>query len=339
MNPRRRILPVFIPHLGCPYSCIYCNQHEITAPDTSAIPGGEHLDPLAEMDRLLSLPPDGEERELAFYGGSFTALPVKLQLRFLDPAAAALTDGRIISIRLSTRPDAINQETLDLLRRCGVRTVELGAQSMRDEVLLLSGRGHTAQDVRDAAKMVLEAGFQLVLQMMTGLPGDDDAGALYTARELIAMRPNAVRIYPTVVVRGTRLAELWQTGEYREHTVEDAVRVCAMLLPLFEEACIPVIRLGLNPSEELSGGAALAGAYHPALGDLVRSRVLRNRLEGRLSVLDCADRIVTVTVPPNILSQTIGQRRCNVIWLRDRFRLRELRVESGETPKLQLSIL
>ena len=291
------------------------------------------------MDRLLSLPPDGEERELAFYGGSFTALPVKLQLRFLDPAAAALADGRIASIRLSTRPDAINQETLDRLRRCGVRTVELGAQSMRDEVLLLSRRGHTAQDVRDAAKMVLEAGFQLVLQMMTGLPGDDDAGALYTARELIAMRPNAVRIYPTVVVRGTRLAELWQTGEYREHTVEDAVRVCAMLLPLFEEACIPVIRLGLNPSEELSGGAALAGAYHPALGELVRSRVLRNRLEGRLSVLDCADRIVTVTVPPNTLSQTIGQRRCNVIWLRDRFRLRELRVKSGETPKVQLSIL
>ena len=339
MNPRRRILPVFIPHLGCPYSCIYCNQHEITAPDISAIPGGEHLDPLAEMDRLLSLPPDGEERELAFYGGSFTALPIKLQLRFLDPAAAALADGRIASIRLSTRPDAINQETLDRLRRCGVRTVELGAQSMRDEVLLLSGRGHTAQDVRDAAKMVLEAGFQLVLQMMTGLPGDDDAGALYTARELIALRPNAVRIYPTVVVRGTRLAELWQTGEYREHTVEDAVRVCAMLLPLFEEACIPVIRLGLNPSEELSGGAALAGAYHPALGELVRSRVLRNSLEGRLSVLDCADRSVTVTVPPNLLSQTVGQRRCNVIWLRDRFRLRELRVESGETPKVQLSIL
>ena len=339
MNPRRRILPVFIPHLGCPYFCVYCNQHEITKPVAAAIPGSEQHDPVAELNRLLSLPADGEERELAFYGGSFTALPVNLQLQFLAPAAAALADGRIASVRLSTRPDAIDPETLDRLRRYGVRTVELGAQSMRNEVLLLSGRGHTAQDVRDAAKIVKEAGFQMVLQMMTGLPGDNDDGALYTARELIALRPDAVRVYPTVVVRDTRLAELWQAGEYREHTVEDAVRVCAKLLPLFEKAGIPVIRLGLNPTEELSGGAALAGAYHPALGELVRSRILRNCMEERLSVLDCDGRTVTVAVPPNLMSQAVGQRRCNVIWLKERFRLRELRVQRGETPELQLSIL
>ena len=339
MNPRRKILPVFIPHLGCPYSCVYCNQHEITAPDASAIPGKEQADPLADLDRLLDLPPDGEKRELAFYGGSFTALPVKQQLRLLNPAAAALADGRITSVRLSTRPDAIDPETLDRLRSYGVRTVELGAQSMRDEVLLLCGRGHTAQNVRNAAKMVKEAGFQLVLQMMTGLPGDDDDGALYTARELIALQPDAIRVYPTVVVQGTRLAELWQAGEYREHTVEDAVRVCAKLLHLFEEAGIPVIRLGLNPTEELSRGAALAGAYHPALGELVRSRILRNCLEEKLYALDCAGKIVMVTVPPNLLSQAIGQHRCNVIWLQDHFRLRELRIQSGETAELQLTIL
>ncbi len=335
MTPRRRILPVFIPHLGCPHACVFCNQREITA-----APGSEaQNEPLDELNRLLDLPPDGTERELAFYGGSFTAIPASRQISFLEPAARALAGGRIHSIRLSTRPDAVDPETLARLRAYGVKTVELGAQSMRDEVLLRSGRGHTAQDVRDAAKMVLDAGFQLVLQMMTGLPGDDDDGAQYTAHELIALRPDAVRIYPAVVVRGTRLAELWRAGEYREHTVEDAVRVCAALLPLFEAAGIPVIRLGLNPTEELSGGAALAGAYHPALGELVRSRILRNRLEEQLSAMDCRGRTVLLTVPRNLLSQAVGQHRGNVLWLQDRFRLQELQVQSGETPEPILTIL
>ena len=340
MNPRRRILPVFIPHRGCPHACVFCNQHEITAARPSQGryadgPEDRETDPALELGRLLSFPPDGGERELAFYGGSFTALPVREQLRFLEPAAEALAAGKITSVRLSTRPDAIDAGTLERLKRFGVGTVELGAQSMRDEVLLQAERGHTAQAVREASRLIREAGFRLVLQMMTGLPGDDDEGALYTARELIALQPDAVRIYPTVIVRGTRLAALWQAGEYRGHTVEDAVRVCAVLLPLFEEAGIPVIRLGLNPTEELSGGAALAGAYHPALGELVRSRVLRNRAEELLSdpaygyspvPTLSAGKTVTLAVPPELLSQMIGQHRCNVRWLRDRFALQELRI-------------
>ena len=333
MNPRRRILPVFIPHLGCPYACVYCNQHEITAPDTGEAQArhdgpaaAPDADPFTELDRLLRLPPDGGERELAFYGGSFTCLPAEQQLRFLEPAAQALRDGVITSVRLSTRPDAVDLPTLERLRRYGVGTVELGAQSMRDEVLLRAGRGHTAEDVRAASALIRDQGFQLVLQMMTGLPGDDDKGALETARELIALRPDAVRIYPAVVVRGTRLAELWQAGEYREHSVEDAVRVCARLLPLFEAASVPVIRLGLNPTEELSSGAALAGAYHPALGELVRSRILRNRAEELLSAAETGGKTATLLVPPGRRSQMAGQHRCNVTWLRERFGLRELRI-------------
>ena len=328
MSPRNRILPVFIPHRGCPHACVFCNQHEITAcaaeaGETAAFP---EADPLTEMNRLLSLPPDGTVRELAFYGGSFTALPAAEQLRFLEPAAEALEGGRISSIRLSTRPDAIDRETLERLRRFGVGTVELGAQSMRDGVLALAGRGHSSQAVREASALIREAGFRLVLQMMTGLPGDDDEGAVFTARELIVLRPDAVRIYPTVVVRGTRLAEDWRAGKYREHTVEDAVRVCARILPLFEEAGIPVIRLGLNPTEELSGGAALAGAYHPALGELVRSRILRNRAEELLNGKAAPGGAVTLLVPPGQLSQMVGQHRGNVLWLRERFALRKLTV-------------
>ena len=341
MTPRKKILPVFIPHLGCPHACVFCNQHEITAPAG----GAASADPLAELNRLLNLPSDGGERELAFYGGSFTAIPVEQQIRFLEPAAKALAGGAITAIRLSTRPDAVDRETLERLRGYGVETVELGAQSMRDDVLTLSGRGHSAQAVRDAAALVKAAGFGLVLQMMTGLPGDDDAGAVYTAKELIALHPDAVRIYPAVIVKETRLAAMWQAGEYREHTVEDAVRVCSGLLPLFEEAGIPVIRLGLNPTEELgtggdsAQGAALAGAYHPALGELVRARIMRNRLESEFAARECAGRSVSVSVPQGLLSQAVGQHRCNVIWLKERFHLKELQIRSGECSQLCISIL
>ena len=330
MSARSHILPVFIPHLGCPHHCVFCNQNAITAADEARA-----LDALEEAARTCEALP--ENTELAFYGGSFTALPAKVQLRFLEAAQKLMQGGRVTSIRLSTRPDAIDDEILARLRLYGVRTIELGAQSMRDEVLRLSGRGHTADDVRHAAGMIRAAGFQLVLQMMTGLPGDDDEGAIETARRLIALQPDAVRVYPTVIVRGTGLERLWRAGAYSEHTVEDAVRVCAKLLPLFEAAAIPVIRLGLNPTEELSAGAALAGAYHPALGELARSRILRNQAEERIEALlgektgqthrageSAPDRnaplwTIELRVPPKLLSQMIGQKAGNRTWLQQRF--------------------
>ncbi len=318
MSAAKRILPVFIPHLGCPHACVFCNQREITGAAAELA--------LRELNRICLLPPEEEERELAFYGGSFTAIPDEQQLRYLEAAKKAVDAGVVSSIRLSTRPDAITPEILSRLKAYGVRTVELGAQSMRDSVLQASGRGHTAADVRNASRLLRNAGFALVLQMMTGLPGDGDDGAVDTARQIIALRPDAVRIYPTVVVRGTALEQLWRRGEYREHTVEDAVRVCARLLPLFEAAEIPVIRLGLNPTDELSGGAALAGAYHPALGELVRSRVLRNRAEELLAAMDCENKAVVISVPPEMLSQMIGQKRCNVQWLTEHFSLQRLEI-------------
>jgi histone acetyltransferase (RNA polymerase elongator complex component) len=183
--------------------------------------------------------------------------------------------------------------------------------------------------------MIREAGLSLVLQMMTGLPGDDDNGAVDTAVQLVALQPDAVRIYPTVIVRGTELERLWRRGEYREHTVEDAARICARLLPLFDAAGIPVIRLGLNPTDELSGGAALAGAYHPALGELVRSRVLRNRAEQEMEKLHCKGEHVRIRVPEKKLSQMLGQKRCNVEWLKERFFLAGLEV----CPDLEISEL
>ena len=182
------------------------------------------------------MPRSGAKRQLAFYGGSFTAIHAAAQEELLGAAAEAIGRGEIDSIRLSTRPDAIDGAVLERLRRFGVETIELGAQSMDGEVLRLSGRGHTAEDVERAAAAVRSAGFRLILQMMTGLPGDSEEKDLETARRLIALRPDGVRIYPTVIVRGTPLWEQWRRGAYRAHTVEEAVAVCAKLLPLFEAA-------------------------------------------------------------------------------------------------------
>lgn len=327
MSARACILPVFVPHLGCPHACVFCNQRRISGEERSAT--GKEVLELLETAVL----PKGVERQLAFYGGSFTAIPAARQEELLAAAKAGLDRGLIDSIRLSTRPDAIDEAVLERLRRYGVRTVELGAQSMDEEVLRLSGRGHTAEDVRRASRRLREAGFSLILQMMTGLPGDSDERAEYTARELIALRPDGVRIYPTVVVHDTALFDLWRAGRYREHTVEDAVRVCARLVPLFEAADIPILRLGLNPTEALSNGGAVAGAYHPALGELVRSRVARNRAEELLEGVSEGSR-VTLGVSARELSQLIGQRRANIEWLRQRFALDTVSVKPLPTGEI-----
>ena len=323
MTPRRRILPIFVPHAGCPNDCVFCNQKRISG---SLFPATAQT----VTDALSVLKP-GDGYELAFYGGSFTAIPEEQQEALLAAASPALASGAVSALRVSTRPDAVTPEKLDRLCRYGVKTVELGAQSMCDDVLLKSGRGHTADDTRKAASLVKQMGFSLILQMMTGLPGSDDERDIETAKNLAALRPDGVRIYPTVIIRDTPLEMLWRAGKYREHTVEDAVRVCARILPMFDAAEIPVIRLGLNPTEELSGGSALGGAYHPALGELVRSRIWRDRAERLLAAAERGERVV-LTVAPNRVSVMTGQHRCNIEYLREKFSLASLIVRAGSVP-------
>ena len=321
MSARESIIPVFVPHLGCPNDCVFCNQRRISG----------SLAPACPEDVIRAIESAGEgTSQLAFYGGSFTAIPDAEQEALLGAAQPYLQSGRISSIRLSTRPDAIDGEVLGRLRRYGVGTVELGAQSMDDRVLALSGRGHTSQDVAEAARSVKAAGFRLILQMMTGLPGSEDETDVETARRLAALGPDGVRVYPTVIVRDTTLCDLWRAGRYKEHTVEDAVRVCACILPVFEAAGIPVIRLGLNPTDDLSGGDALGGAYHPALGELVKARMRRAELETLLEgVPEGTD--VTVEVPRRLLSQYTGQHGQNREYLREKYRLRSLKLRAADT--------
>lgn len=330
MSPRRRILPIFVPHAGCPNQCVFCDQKRISGSPFSAS--------AAAVQSALSALPAGAGVELAFYGGSFTAIPTARQEELLSAAIPFRENGTVSSIRVSTRPDAVDPETISRMLRFGVETVELGAQSMDDEVLRLSGRGHTARDTEWAAEMVKGAGLHLILQMMTGLPGSTGEKDMESARRIIALRPEGARIYPTVILRGTELERMWQRGEYKEHTVEDAVELCSRILPLFEQAGISVIRLGLNPSDALSAGEAVAGAYHPALGELVRSRILRREAEELLrDAVPGTD--ITILVPAEKVSAMTGQHRCNLRYLEERFSLRSVRVKGDPEVKEEISLL
>lgn len=328
MTAKRNIIPVFVPHLGCPNNCVFCNQRKISGESVPA-DGGAVTRALTEGLSKSSAP---SNIELAFYGGSFTAIPVAAQTALLDAALPFFRDGRISGVRLSTRPDAIDAETLNRLRVYGVKTIELGAQSMCDEVLAASGRGHTAEQTRAAARQIRAAGFALILQMMTGLPGDTKTRTLETARELIALKPDAVRIYPTVVITDTPLYDLWRAGRYPAHTVEQAVDWCAAILPLFAAAEIPVIRLGLNPTEALSGGEAAAGAYHPAFGELVQSRLLLKKAAALLSENPrCVEPVLRVH--PGDVSAMVGQKRENLKTLCTRFGFDRVRVSAADVKK------
>lgn len=333
MSARESIIPVFVPHLGCPNDCVFCNQRRISGSTEPAT-----AQTVREAVESAGPAPAGMKRQLAFYGGSFTAIPVEEQLSLLDAARVYLERGDIHSLRLSTRPDAIDLPTLKRLREYSVETIELGAQSMDDEVLRLSGRGHTTADVENASRLIKAEGFRLILQMMTGLPGDNDEKSIETARRIIALEPDGVRVYPTVIVRDTALFDLWQAGRYKEHSVEDAVRVCAKLLPLFEAAGIPVIRLGLNPTEELSSGAAAGGAYHPALGELVKSRIMLNHVLGLLAGIPAGSR-VTIAVHKSKVSQMVGQHRQNVETLKRELSLKEVKVVPTDCDINEITIL
>lgn len=334
MTARNSIIPVFVPHLGCPNDCVFCNQRRISG----------HIEPATAqtvknaIEEAAALTPSGTKRQLAFYGGSFTAIPEARQIELFEAAQPYLADGTISSIRLSTRPDAIDGTVLKRLKKYGVTVIELGAQSMCDRVLELSGRGHDSAAVADASRLIKDAGFDLILQMMTGLPGDTDESCIETAKKIIDLSPNGVRIYPTVIVRDTVLCDMWRAGTYKEHTVEDAVRVCSKIVPMFNEAGIPIIRMGLNPTEDLSGGDALGGAYHPALGELVHSRIMLEKARGLLAGARPGSSVV-LGVNRSDVSKMIGQHRCNVHALVSEFSLRELRIHEASVKSGEISIV
>lgn len=303
-------IALFVPHNGCPHTCAFCNQRVISGEQTQ--PSPQDVAQAAEC-AIRSLGEKSAESEIAFFGGSFTAIERDYMISLLEAAAVYVRSGRIGGIRCSTRPDCIDEEVLDILLRYGVTAIELGAQSMDDRVLELNERGHTAQQVRDAAKMIKSRGIELGLQMMTGLYGDSDDGALYTARELAALGPDTIRIYPTVVLRGTKLAQLYESGEFQPQGLEGAVPLCAKLLQFFEERSIPVIRLGLHAGKDVEQQYA-GGAYHPALRELCESRIMLEKAAGELKNAEKAAEYI-ISVDPSDISKMVGQKRGNVLAL------------------------
>ena len=332
MTPRRRIVPVFVPHLGCPNDCVFCDQRTISGSLRPVRP--------ADVRRTLEEAQAAcGDAELAFYGGSFTAIPEAEQRSLLEAAQPFLASGCLRSIRVSTRPDAITPDKLALLKEYGVQTVELGAQSMDDRVLRLCGRGHTAAATADAAALVREAGLDLILQMMTGLPGADRESDLSTGERLTALKPDGVRIYPTVILRGTALERLWREGKYKSHTVREAVELCAPIVDGFLRAGIPVLRLGLNPTEALSGGEAVGGAYHPALGELVYGKLYLEKARAAIRALPRLPRRLTLLVSENRISRMTGLRGSNLLILRWEFGLEEVKVRGGAFPAETVAII
>lgn len=295
-------IAVFVPHNGCRHQCSFCNQFSITSQPEQ--PTAQTVTQTVES-ALFSLGEQAASAEIAFFGGSFTAVEHIHMLELLEAAHPFVADGRVRGIRVSTRPDAVGDEVLDLLARYGTTTVELGAQSMCDDVLLANGRGHTADDVVCAAKRVREHGFALGLQMMTGLPESDDRRDVQTGEALIALHPDCVRIYPTVVLKGTRLERLFAEGKYCPPTLEEAVSLCCRLLDRFEEHRIPVIRLGLHAIDPES---YVAGPWHPAFGELCESQRFFERAVRQMG----HPGRYRICVPPRAVSKAVGQNRRNI---------------------------
>lgn len=301
-------IAIFIPHAGCPHQCSFCNQKSISGATIQPT----DQDVIDTIESALTNPKlSPQKSEIAFFGGSFTAIDRDYMLSLLKVAYPYVNNGRFYGIRISTRPDAINDEILSLLKQYGVRSIELGAQSMVDNVLRLNERGHDAQCIRDASNLIKSYGFSLGLQMMTGLYGDNDDGALYTAEQFIELKPDTVRIYPTIVMDNTLLGELYRSGKYIPQSLDDAVSLCARLLNMFEQSGINVIRVGLHAQESLQNGM-LCGPYHPAFRELCQSRIMLCQIIDDLTKHGILSGNITICINPSDVSKMLGQKRSNI---------------------------
>ncbi len=307
------IIPFYINHTGCPQQCVFCNQHRISGrkggfPDKDTI--------TSTINTYLDSWKGSGRREVAFYGGSFTAIDSSIQEGLLAAVSPFIDEGQIDSIRISTRPDFIDLDVLSFLKVRGVSTIELGIQSMDDEVLLASGRGHSAGDSIRACELVKAYGFKLGCQLMPGLPGDSSEKSLDGAGQVAKLEPDFVRIYPTLVIEGTELAGLYNGGTFIPLDLDSAVDLCAAMVEIFREKGIDVIRVGLQPEASLEA-SVIAGPYHPAFGEMVESSIFLNKARHQIdSIAECRKNVV-LAISPRDESALRGQKNSNIKRLKE----------------------
>ena len=304
---RKYNLPIFIPHRGCPHDCVFCSQRKITGIETEVTPA--QVREIIE-DFLKTMKKDGSTAEIAFFGGSFTGLEHATQEEFLKTAAEFFP--KIDGIRISTRPDYIDREIIELLKKYGVTTVELGVQSSDEQVLQMNSRGHSFDSVKTASNLIKDAGIILGHQMMLGMYGSTPEKDMQTVKDIISLKPACVRIYPVVTIKGTALEDLYNCGRYQPYTVEQAAELAKQAVLRFRNAGIQVIRIGLHSSEELeSDGNVVAGPYHPAFGELVDSLIFRDLIEEEIKKSLPNSKDFEYSCSPSEVSKIIGHKGMN----------------------------
>ena len=310
-------IPIFVSHKGCPFDCVFCNQKRITG-KIDDVDCNKIKKTIEEY--LLTLPQndDNNRIEVAFFGGSFTGIDFDTQGEFLSAAYEYVKQGKIYGIRLSTRPDYIDDKILNQLKKYGVTTIELGVQSLDEEVIASSNRGHSVEDVKKSVELIKAYGFSLGLQMMTGLPSDTDDKALSTCDKIIELRPDFVRIYPTLVIKDTRLCDMYYEGKYKPQTVDEAVNLCKKLLLKFEKEHIRVIRVSLQTTDEISPDASVvAGPFHAQFKELVEASIYYDKFCDALSRYDYINPVILVN--DREISKAIGPKRTNIKKLTEKF--------------------
>lgn len=304
-------ISVFIPHMGCPNACSFCNQRTISS--TAHAPSPDEAEDIIRGAYEYMSPEKRRNTKIAFFGGSFTAIDREYMISLLERADRYITcENGFCGIRISTRPDCIDEEILMLLKKYHVTAIELGAQSMNDRVLEMNMRGHTSEDVRRSAAMIKSYGFELGLQMMVGLYGSSPADELYTMNEIVRCAPATARIYPVAVLEGTKLAELYKEGKYVLYPFDECVKLCAEIYSTFVKNNIRVIRMGLHAEDGVEQNA-VAGFYHPAFGEIVRTEIIRKIIEENLTEGENL-----CEAPPRLTSSLSGYKRSNRIYFADR---------------------
>lgn len=325
MSKKNYIIPIFVPHNGCPFDCVFCNQKKITGIDT-ALTGDQIEKQIMEYSQSIGEKQD-KHIEIAFFGGSFTGIDNEKQKEFLKIASKWYESGYVDDIRLSTRPDYINEGILLNLKRYNVTIIELGVQSLDDEVLRKSNRGHLASDVRRASDLIKRMGFKLGLQMMIGLPGDNFDKAMDTAKKIISYSPDFVRIYPTLVIRGTKLEQLFLEDKYKALSLDNAVSICRELYRLFYDNDIPIIRIGLQPTDNIMEGKdVVAGPFHPAFRQLVESQIFKESIDKAIASYEKKVEKIEFILNPKSISNLVGLRKCNLNFFKSKYNVSTIKI-------------